>query len=164
MTDHTELERDLAAQVAAAPDLEALDALRVSALGKTGVISALLRSLGQMSPELRRTEGPAINGLRARVGALIAARKAALEDAALEAELAAGRLDLSLPAPPRRKGSENSPMQVMDEMIAAFAEMGFSVAEGPDIEDDFHNFTGLNFPPRHPAREMHDTFFFHPGP
>src|SRR6202035_4488130 len=93
-----------------------------------------------------------------------AARKAELEDAALEAELAAGRLDLTLPAPPRRKGSVHPTLQVMDEMIAVFAEMGFAVAEGPDIEDDFHNFTALNFPPRHPAREMHDTFFFAPGP
>jgi len=163
MTDHTELETDLSAQIAAAPDLEALDGLRVAALGKAGIVSALLKSLGQMSPEMRRTEGPAINGLRDRVAAAIAARKAALEDAALEAELAAGALDLSLPAPPRRRGSVHPTMQVMDEMVAVFAEMGFSVAEGPDIEDDFHNFSALNFPPRHPAREMHDTFFLKPG-
>jgi phenylalanyl-tRNA synthetase alpha chain len=162
MTDHSELEADLSAQIALAPDLEQLDQLRVSALGKTGVISALLRSLGQMSPELRRTEGPAINGLRDRVFALIAARKAELEAAALEAELAAGKLDLSLPAPPRRRGSVHPTMQVMDEITAVFAEMGFTVAEGPDIEDDFHNFSALNFPPRHPAREMHDTFFLKP--
>jgi phenylalanyl-tRNA synthetase alpha chain len=162
MTDHTELAADLSAQIAAAPDLEALDQIRVAALGKTGVISGLLKSLGQMSPELRRTEGPAINGLRDRVAGLIAARKAELEDAALEAELAAGRLDLSLPAPPRRRGSVHPTMQVMDEMVAVFAEMGFGVAEGPDIEDDFHNFSALNFPPRHPAREMHDTFFLKP--
>src|SRR5215472_13535928 len=122
MTDHSELERDLAGQIAAAPDLEALDGLRVAALGKTG-----------------------------------------LEDAALEAELAARRVDLSLPAPPRRKGSVHPTMQVMDEMIAIFAELGFGVAEGPDIEDDFHNFSALNFPPHHPAREMHDTFFLMPG-
>ena len=164
MTDHSELERDLSAQIAAAADLEALDQLRVAALGKSGVVSGLLRSLGQMSPEARKVEGPAINGLRDRIGAAIAARKAALEDTALEAELAAGRLDLSLPPPTRRKGSVHPTMQVMDEMIAIFAEMGFGVAEGPDIEDDFHNFTALNFPPHHPAREMHDTFFLRPGP
>ena len=162
MTNHTDLEADLSAQIAAAHDLEALDQIRVAALGKSGVVSALLKSLGQMSPELRRVEGPAINGLRDRLAGLIAARKDTLEDAALEAELAAGRLDLSLPAPPRRKGSVHPTMQVMDEMIAVFAEMGFSVAEGPDIEDDFHNFSALNFPPRHPAREMHDTFFLKP--
>jgi len=87
-----------------------------------------------------------------------------VETAKLGAELAAGALDLSLPAPPRRTGAVHPIMQVMDEMIAVFAEMGFSLAEGPDIEDDFHNFTALNFPPKHPAREMHDTFFFRPGP
>src|SRR5271169_6221391 len=162
MTDHSDLEKDLSAQIAAAPDLEGLDGLRVAALGKAGVISALLKSLGAMSPETRRTEGPAINGLRDRVAARIAARKAELEDAALEASLAAGKLDLSLPAPPRRRGAVHPIMQVMDEMIAIFAELGFGVAEGPDIEDDFHNFTGLNFPPFHPAREMHDTFFLKP--
>src|SRR6185312_2727767 len=164
MTDHSELERDLAAQIAAAGDLDTLDQIRVSALGKTGVVSGLLKSLGQMSPELRRTEGPAINGLRDRIGAAVAARKAELEDAKLEAELAAGRLDLSLPAPPRRKGSVHPTMQVMDEITAIFAELGFGVAEGPDIEDDFHNFSALNFPPKHPAREMHDTFFLKPDP
>ena len=162
MTDHTQLQTDLTAQIAAAADLEVLDQIRVAALGKTGVISGLLRSLGQMSPDERRTEGPAINGLRDAVAAAVAARKAALEDAALETQLAAGRLDLSLPAPPRRKGSVHPTLQVMDEMVAVFAEMGFSVAEGPDIEDDFHNFSALNFPPRHPAREMHDTFFLKP--
>src|SRR5271154_2864082 len=162
MTDHTQLQTDLSAQIATAADLEALDQIRVAALGKTGVISGLLKSLGQMRPDDRRTEGPAINGLRDAVAAAVAARKAALEDAALEAQLAAGRLALSLPAPPRRKGSVHPTLQVMDEMVAVFAEMGFSVAEGPDIEDDFHNFSALNFPPRHPAREMHDTFFFHP--
>ena len=129
MTDHIELAADLSAQIAAAPDLEALDQIRVAALGKTGVISGLLKSLGQMSPELRRTEGPAINGLRDQIAAAVAARKAALEDAALEAELAAGRLDLSLPAPPRRKGGVHPTLQVMDEIIAVFAEMGFGVAE-----------------------------------
>jgi phenylalanyl-tRNA synthetase alpha chain len=164
MTDHSELESDLSARIAAAADLAALDDVRVAALGKTGAISGLLKTLGAMSPDERRVQGPAINGLRDRVTALIAARKAELEDAALEAQLAAGRLDLSLPAPPRRKGSVHPTMQVMDEMIAVFAEMGFKVAEGPDIEDDFHNFSALNFPPRHPAREMHDTFFLKPTP
>ena len=163
MTDLTALEADLAAQIAAASDLAALDAVRVAALGKTGQISNLLKSLGSMSPDERREQGPKINGLRDRATGLIAERKTALEAAALQAQLAAERVDLTLPAPPRRKGSVHPTMQVMDEMIAIFAEMGFSVAEGPDIEDDFHNFTGLNFPPRHPAREMHDTFFFAPG-
>jgi phenylalanyl-tRNA synthetase alpha chain len=92
----------------------------------------------------------------------LADRRATLEAAALDAQLQAERLDLTLPSPPRRRGSLHPTMRVMDEMIAIFAELGFAVAEGPDIEDDFHNFTALNFPPKHPAREMHDTFFFAP--
>ncbi len=164
MTDLSTLEADLSAQVAAAADGAALEAIRVAALGKTGSVSALLKSLGSMSPDERRVQGPAINGLRDRIAAAIAARKADLDAAELDARLASERLDLSLPAVPRRRGVVHPTMQVMDEMIAIFAEMGFSLAEGPDIEDDFHNFTALNFPPRHPAREMHDTFFFNPGP
>ena len=164
MTDLLALETDLGAQIAAATDANALEALRVAALGKSGSISGLLKSLGAMSPDERREAGPAINGLRDRVAAQLAARKAALDAAELDARLAAERVDLSLPAPPRRKGSVHPTMQTMDEMVAIFAEMGFDVAEGPDIEDDFHNFTALNFPPKHPAREMHDTFFFNPGP
>jgi len=162
MTDLTSLEAELTAQVVAAADLAALDAVRVAALGKTGSVSNLLKSLGAMSPDERKTAGPAINGLRDRVGGAIAARKAELEVAALDAQLRAERLDLTLPAPPRRKGSVHPTMQVFDELVAIFADMGFAVAEGPDIEDDFHNFTALNFPPKHPAREMHDTFFFNP--
>jgi len=163
MTDQSILETGLLADIAAAPDVAALEAVRVGALGKSGVISGLLKSLGAMSPDERKVQGPAINGLRDRMATAIAERRDVLEAAALDASLAAGRLDLSLPAPPRRRGCVHPTMQVMDEMIAIFAELGFALAEGPDIEDDFHNFTALNFPPRHPAREMHDTFFFPPG-
>ena len=159
MTDTSALEAELSNEIAAAADPAALEAVRVAALGKTGRVSGLLKTLGAMSPDERRVQGPLINGLRDRVSAAIAARKAALDAAALDQRLAAERVDLTLPAPPRRKGAVHPTMQVMDEMIAIFAEMGFEVAEGPDIEDDFHNFTGLNFPPKHPAREMHDTFF-----
>jgi phenylalanyl-tRNA synthetase alpha chain len=162
MTDHAELEAELTARIAAAADTPALEAIRLEALGKSGVISAMLKSLGSMTPDQRRVEGPVINGLRDRISAAIAERRAVLEAVALDASLAAGALDLTLPAPPRRKGCVHPTMQVMDEMIAVFAEMGFAVAEGPDIEDDFHNFTALNFPPRHPARELHDTFFLTP--
>ncbi|MDO8324517.1 MAG: phenylalanine--tRNA ligase subunit alpha [Phenylobacterium sp.] len=153
------LEADLIAAIAAATDLTALEAVRVSALGKSGAISDLLKSLGGMSPDERREQGPLINGLRDRVAAAITERKAGLEAAELDARLAAERVDLSLPPAPRRKGGVHPTMQVMDEMIAIFADMGFSLAEGPDIETDFNNFTALNFPPKHPAREMHDTFF-----
>ena len=159
MTDLTVLEAELMAGVSAAPDLAALDEVRVQALGKAGSVSALLKGMGALSPDERRLQGPLVNGLRDRVQAALAARKAGLEDAELDRKLAAEAVDLSLPPPPRRKGSVHPTMQVMDELIAVFAEMGFAVAEGPDIEDDFHNFTALNFPPKHPARDTHDTFF-----
>jgi len=162
MTDPATLEAELLTAIIDASDMAALEALRVSALGKQGTVSLLLKALGTMSPEERRVEGPRLNALRDKVQAALTARRAALEAAELDAKLAAETLDLSLPAPPRRKGYVHPTLQVMDEMIAILAELGFSVAEGPDIEDDFHNFTALNFPPRHPAREMHDTFFFSP--
>jgi phenylalanyl-tRNA synthetase alpha chain len=160
MTDLETLEADLLAQVSGAGDLAALDAVRVAALGKQGVLSGLLKSLGSMTPDERREQGGRINSLRDRVQAALSDRRAALEAAELDARLAAERVDLTLPAPHRRRGTVHPTMQVMDEMIAIFASLGFAVAEGPDIEDDFHNFTALNFPPKHPAREMHDTFFF----
>ena len=162
MTDLDTLKTELPAQVNAAGDIAALEAIRVAALGKSGQISELLKSLGKMSPDERREKGPAINGLRDAVAGAIAERKAEMEAAELDRRLAAETVDLSLPPPPRRKGAVHPTMQVMDEMIAIFAEMGFSVAEGPDIETDFNNFTALNFPPKHPAREMHDTFFMAP--
>jgi phenylalanyl-tRNA synthetase alpha chain len=164
MTDLSQLEAETTAAVASAANLKDLEDVRVAALGKSGSISALLKTMGSLSPEERREQGPLINGLRDRVASAIAARKEALEAEALDTQLASERLDLSLPPPPRRKGSVHPTLQVMDELVAIFAEMGFDVAEGPDIEDDFHNFTALNFPPKHPAREMHDTFFFNPGP
>jgi phenylalanyl-tRNA synthetase alpha chain len=164
MTDLSQLEADLAGRIAQAPDVAQLEAVRVAALGKSGSISELLKTLGGMSPDERRERGPAINGLRDRIGGAIAERKAALEAAELDARLAAERVDLTLPPPPERKGRVHPTMQVLDEMVAIFAEMGFTLAEGPDIEDDFHNFTALNFPPKHPAREMHDTFWLPEGP
>jgi phenylalanyl-tRNA synthetase alpha chain len=159
MTDLNTLKTDLIAQVEAAPDAAALEVIRIAALGKSGQISELLKSLGKMSPDERREQGPLINGLRDAVASRLAERKAQMEAAELDRRLAAESVDLSLPAPPRRRGSVHPTMQVMDEMVSIFAEMGFSVAEGPDIETDFNNFTALNFPPKHPAREMHDTFF-----
>ena len=164
MTNLNTLEPELLAKVAAAADVAALEAVRVEALGKSGAISLLLKSLGGMSPDERREQGPLINGLRDRVAGALAERKASLEAAELDARLKAERIDLTLPPPPRRRGSVHPTLQTMEEMIAIFADMGFGVADGPDIEDDFHNFTALNFPPKHPAREMHDTFFFKPGP
>ena len=164
MSDILALHAEINAAIDAAPDLAALEAVRVSALGKSGSVSALLKSLGAMSPDERRERGPAINGLRDAVAARIAAGREALEAQALDVQLKAEALDLTLPPPPARRGSLHPTLRTLDEMIAIFAEMGFAVAEGPDIEDDWHNFTALNFPPKHPAREMHDTFFLQPGP
>lgn len=164
MTDLAQLEHDLINAIAAAPTSRAVEELRVSALGKSGSISGLLKGMGAMSPDERRVQGPLINGLRDRVQTAIATRKTELEAAELDARLKAESFDLSLPPRPRRRGAVHPTLQVMDEMIAIFADMGFAVAEGPDIEDDFHNFTALNFPPKHPAREMHDTFFLKPDP
>jgi phenylalanyl-tRNA synthetase alpha chain len=164
MTDLSQLKAELMARIEAAQDLDGAEVLCVEALGKSGSISELLKSLGRMSPEERRERGPQINGLRDAVATTLATRKAVLEEAELDAKLANERVDLTLPPPPERKGRVHPTMQVMDEMIAVFADMGFGLAEGPDIEDDFHNFTALNFPPKHPAREMHDTFWLPEGP
>src|ERR1700751_3109794 len=136
MTDLSQLESEISGRIAAAGDLVELDAVRVSALGKSGSISDLLKTLGAMSPDERRERGPLINGLRDRVGQGIAVGKARLEAPELDARLAAERVDLSLPAPPERRGRVHPTMQVMDEMVAIFADLGFGVAEGPDIKDD----------------------------
>ncbi len=152
------------AEIAAAPDEAGLEAVRVAVLGKTGSISLLMRGLGAMNPAERQVMGPALNALKDEVAASIAARREAFHEAALDARLASERLDLTLPAAPSRRGAVHPVSQVMEEAAAIFAEMGFVLAEGPDIETDFNNFTALNFPEGHPAREMHDTFFFPPGP
>ncbi len=162
MTNLDALEGDLAQKIAAAADAAAIEELRVFALGKKGVISDRLKALGAMGPEERKSAGAAINAVKERVAAAIDAKKAAIEEAALDARLATERVDVSLPVRPEPRGRIHPISQVTDEIVAIFAAMGFDVAEGPDIEDDFHNFTALNFPLDHPAREMHDTFFFHP--
>ncbi len=152
-------ETEITAQITAAADLDALEAVRIALLGKSGSISALLKTLGGMTPEQRQAEGPRINGLRIAATDAIAARKAALEGAALDARLATERLDMSLPAPATPRGSVHPVSQVMDELAEIFADMGFAVATGPEIEDQWHNFTALNMPETHPARAMHDTFY-----
>ncbi len=146
--------------IAAADTLPALEDIRVRALGKSGEITALLKSLGAMSPEQRLAEGPHIHAVREAVTTAIAARKAALEGAVLEARLAGEWLDMTLPVGPTPQGSIHPVSQVMDELAEIFADMGFAVATGPEIEDGWHNFTALNMPESHPARAMHDTFYF----
>ena len=157
-------EDEILGQIAATADLDALEAMRIALLGKSGSISALLKTLGGMTPEQRQAEGPRINGLRAAATDAIAARKGELEAAALDARLATERLDMSLPAPATPRGSVHPVSQVMDELAEIFADMGFAVATGPEIEDDWHNFTALNIPESHPARAMHDTFYIEGRP
>ena len=151
---------ELLARIETAPDLAAVEAERVALLGKQGEITLLLKTLGAMSPEERQSEGPRIHGLRERVVGAIAARKTELEAADLERRLATETIDLTLPVPPPPQGSVHPVSQVMDELAEIFADLGFSVATGPEIEDDWHNFTALNIPESHPARAMHDTFYF----
>ena len=160
MTDLEQLKTDALTRIAKAPDAAALEALRIEFLGKQGSISGLMKTLGKMSSEERQVQGPLLNGLRTQANDAIAARKEVLEDAELEARLATEGLDLSLPAPETPRGSVHPVSQVMDELAEIFADLGFSVATGPEIEDDWHNFTALNMAETHPARAMHDTFYF----
>ncbi len=153
-------ENEITDQIAAADTLDGLEAVRVALIGKAGSVSALLKSLGAMTPEERQSEGPRINGLRQTATDAIAAKKAALEAAELDKRLATERFDMTLPAPESPRGSVHPVSQVLDELSEIFADMGFAVASGPEIEDDWHNFTALNIPETHPARAMHDTFYF----
>ena len=146
-------------RIAAANDLQELDSVRVALLGKSGEITAKLKSLGSMKPETRASEAPKIHALREQVTAAIGDRKAALEAADLERKLATEKIDLSLPAPESVSGTVHPVSQVMDELAEIFADLGFSVAEGPEIETQWYNFTALNMPELHPARAMQDTFY-----
>ena len=154
------LQADTLAAIAAAASPEALEAVRVSAMGKSGSVTALLKTLGGMTPEERLVEGPRLNGLREAITAALAARKTELESVALNARLVAERQDMTLPVAPALTGSIHPVSQVMDELAEIFADLGFAVATGPEIEDDWHNFSALNIPETHPARAMHDTFYF----
>ncbi len=161
MSDLDSLKTTLLAEIAAAADEAAIEAVRVAALGKKGSVSELLKTLGTMTPEERQTRGAAINALKNEITEEIGTRKTALKDAAINARLKAETLDVSLPvrSSPAERGRIHPISQIVDEITAIFADMGFSIAEGPDIETDYYNFTALNFPEGHPAREMHDTFF-----
>ena len=160
MSDIVTIENEALAAIAGAGNLEALDAVRVAELGKKGRVSGLMGTLGKMSPEERQENGPKLNALKTRVDEAVKARKAELEAEALEKQLVTETLDLTLPPVPGPKAGALHPvMQVFEEIAAIFGDMGFAVAEGPDVEDDWHNFTALNFPEGHPARETHDTFF-----
>jgi len=166
MTDLRALETELLTAIAAATDEATLEAVRVAALGRHGSISALLKTLSTMSPDERKRQGAAINGVKDSVTAALAARKDALKALALDQRLNTETVDVTLPVrePPTEIGRVHPITQVVDELTAIFADMGFAIAEGPDIETDDYNFTKLNFPEGHPAREMHDTFYFNPKP
>jgi phenylalanyl-tRNA synthetase alpha chain len=166
MSDVQALESDVLNAISAAQDEAALEAVRLAALGKKGSISALLATLGKMSPDERKTQGAIINALKDKVSTALNERRDILKEAALETRLAAEKVDVTLPVREAtiETGRIHPISQVMDELTAIFADMGFAIAEGPDVENDDYNFTKLNFPEGHPAREMHDTFFFNPGP
>ena len=166
MTEIEVLENKLLGEIAAAADEAALETIRIAAVGKSGSVSALLKTLGAMAPEQRKERGPLINRLKEQVNAAISARKAELGNAALDARLNTETVDVTLPVrqPPAETGRIHPVTQVIEELVAIFADMGFSVAEGPDIETDDYNFGRLNFPEGHPARDMHDTFYFNPKP
>src|SRR5262249_42687125 len=160
MSDIAQLEQQILGDVAAAADEAALEAVRVAALGKNGSVSALLRTLGTLTPDERKLQGPLVNGLKERVTTALADRREALKRAALDARLHTETVDVTLPVreSPAEVGRIHPISQVTDELTAIFADMGFAVAEGPDIETDDLNFTKLNFPEGHPARDMHVPF------
>jgi len=153
------LRSELLDAVSAAGDLKALDDVRVEALGKKGRITGLMKNLGQMDPEARKEAGKALNILKGEVAKAIEARKEGLAAVELDAKLAAETVDVTLPVRPESQGSIHPISQTIDEAVAILGEMGFTVAEGPDIEEDWYNFSALNIPPEHPARQEHDTFY-----
>ena len=162
MDDLEQLRSDLLTRIEAA-GLDALESLRVETLGRRGRVTALMKELGTLAPEDRRAAGQALNALKTVVTDAIDARRAALQAGTLDARLAEETIDVSLPPRPEPEGRVHPISQAIEEIVAIFCQMGFAVAEGPDIEDDFHNFTALNIPPEHPARQDHDTFYFEEG-
>ena len=166
MPDTDALEGEIRRAIDAASDEAALEAVRVAALGKKGSVSDLLKTLGTMSPEERKGTGPRFNGLKDRITEALAERREALKAEALARRLVNESADVTLPVrlSPLETGRIHPVSQVIDEITTICADLGFSVAEGPDIETDYYNFTALNFPESHPAREMHDTFFLKPKP
>ncbi|WP_120498366.1 phenylalanine--tRNA ligase subunit alpha [Kiloniella sp. EL199] len=159
MDNLEELRSALLQRVEEASDLEALDTVRVQALGKKGEITQHMKTLGSLAPEERKEAGQAFNLIKQAVAEAIEVRKTTLHEAALEARLAEEKVDVSLPGRPSTIGKLHPISQTLEELVAIFGEMGFSVAEGQHIEDDFHNFTALNIPPEHPARQEFDTFY-----
>jgi len=156
-----ELKAKYLGEIADAGDENTIEAVRLAAVGKKGEVALEMRKLGKMTPEERQVVGPALNALKDEINSAIAARKASLADAALEERLRSEWLDVTQPARPSQAGTIHPISQVTEEIIAIFADLGYSVAEGPQIENDFYNFDALNIPPEHPARQEFDTFYMH---
>src|SRR5947207_4241985 len=156
------LEQSLIDGISAAADETELKNLRVSARGKKGAISERMKTLGTMEPEERKTAGAELNALKEKIAEAISARKATLQAKALEDRLVTEKMDVTLPIRPEAQGTIHPVSQVWEEVVQIWGDLGFAVAEGPHIENDFYNFTALNIPPEHPARQEHDTFYFHP--
>ncbi|MEL0042338.1 MAG: phenylalanine--tRNA ligase subunit alpha, partial [Candidatus Puniceispirillum sp.] len=154
---------DILAAIAAADDLDTLDAIRIDALGTKGRVSLMMRDLGGLDEESRKSAGQALNKAKEQISVAIESKQATLADAALNARLTAEAVDVSLPGRPEIEARLHPLSRTIEEVIAIFAEMGFAVAEGPDIESDYYNFTALNIPPEHPARQEHDTFYLPPN-
>lgn len=150
-------------EIAGAASLEALDALRVALLGKNGTVTAALKALGALAPDERKARGAEVNAVKQRLADAIAARRQALEQAALDQRLVSERIDITLPGRRGERGGLHPVTRALERIAAIFARLGYQRAEGPEIEDDWHNFGALNFPPHHPARAMHDTFYFGDG-
>ncbi len=150
-------------QIDQAADLATLDQLRVSLLGKQGMVTAQLKQLGSLPHEERKLVGEAVNRVRDQLSEALAVRKLALEGAAMSAKLAAEKIDISLPGRGTQLGVMHPVSKTLERLTEIFARMGYESADGPEIEDDWHNFEALNFPPHHPARAMHDTFYFGDG-
>jgi phenylalanyl-tRNA synthetase alpha chain len=164
MAELKNLETEILTQISAASDEAAVEAIRVSALGKKGSISEQMSGLGKMAPDERKAAGAALNVLKDKVSEALALRKAVLGEAALEVRLLTEKIDVTLPIRPQNSGTIHPVSQVWEEVVQIFGDLGFTVAEGPHIEDDFHNFDALNMPPDHPARQEHDTFYFNEKP
>jgi phenylalanyl-tRNA synthetase alpha chain len=163
MSDVQTLTTTALADIAAATTLEALEALRVALLGKSGSITAQLKALGGLPPDERKAVGEGINKARDAIGEALAARKAVLEQAALDARLASERIDVTLPGRDGEMGVVHPVSRTIERLTGILRGLGYDLADGPEIEDDWHNFEALNFPPHHPARAMHDTFYFGDG-
>ena len=163
MSDIQSLSTRALADIAAASTPDALEALRVALLGKSGSITAQLKALGALPGDQRKAAGEAINRARDAISEALAARKTALDDAALDARLAGETIDVTLPGRDAARGGVHPVSRTLERIAEIFGRLGYELADGPEIEDDWHNFEALNFPPHHPARAMHDTFYFPDG-